>query len=172
MSGQHTPVIIKTGGDGVPGSPEAEVLIESDLMYFTEFVWDPARELWESHSTRSGRIDELSTSDGEQPDPDYTKQPFPQELASAKIEFGPANYLIAREEGDITGHNVVLVIESSGFCFSVKKPGNWKKASAMLPPITNVMFLGGNERLFRHDFTNADWHVGVHFFRGLIPTEG
>ena len=161
-TGQQTPVIIKNG-DGVSGPVEIPVMIYSPIMFFNE-VGDPG-STWEvSQSTLKGRISELSITEGMELAPEDTIQPFPHELAMIRIEYGPVQ-IVLTETGDLTAEDVVMVIESKDVPFNVDKPGMWKEATAMLPPISRVVFLAGNKALVDREFTKQDATICVHFVR-------
>lgn len=159
--GQQTPVIIKNGGDYLP-VPSEQVIIRSDFMYFTE--WVQRENTWESQSTLTGRLHELSILEESERVPKDTLQPFPDELSSVRIECERDQFLGVREAGDTASGDVVLVIESS-VPFNVEKPGDWKYAAAMFPPITGIVMKGGNEKLVERKFDNSIVTFGVHFHR-------
>lgn len=159
--GQQTPVIIKNGGDYLPGPPE-QVTIRSDLMYFTE--WVQRDNIWESQSTLRGRLHELSILKASERIPKDTLQPYPDELSSIRIECERDQFLEVREAGDTAAGDVVLVVESS-VPFSVEKPGDWMYAAAMFPPITSIVMLGGNQKLTEEKFDDLTVTFGIHFHR-------
>ena len=148
-----TPVIVKTGSNGPPGSNKVEVIIDSQYIPFTEFVSEAAKKVWKSHSIRKGRIHKLSIFEGAELK-DNKKQLYPQELASIKIEYGPTYSLDLRELGNTADQDVVLEITSVGAPFKAETPGEWNIATGLFPPPTRVVFRGGNEEIINHEFTN------------------
>lgn len=137
-----TPVIIKTGSNQLP-SGDVEIIINSPNMAFTPFVPEPGGQVWTSQSILTGRIHKLSIVKNPDEKPHDEKQPFPHQLASIRIEYGPTHSIIVRESGNIAVQDVVLVIESMGSRFDIQT--EWNRATAMFPPPTRVVFTRGNE---------------------------
>ena len=162
---QHTPVIIKTGGDGVPGSPDIKVEIDSSMMDFIESETGPT---WvNSQSALQGRVTELTISEGAEP-VDYVipaKQlATTKDLASIRIEYDSVQIRMWESVLPDSKNHVVLNIESD-IPFNVTKPGNWRKAGATFPPITRVVFTSGNEKIEIPDFKVANPTIQVNFDR-------
>ena len=161
---QHTPVIIKNGGDGVPGSPELPVEIESRLMDFIES--EPGPTWVSSQSTLAGRLTELTIREGKKSPVDYAI--VPDEMASIRIEYGSVQIRMWESVVSSSKSIVVLNIESD-IPFNVTNPGKWDKAWATFPPITRVVFMAGNKAIVDRVFTNADPTIYVNFDRTESP---
>ena len=161
---QHTPVIIKNGGDGVPDSSELPVEIESRLMDFIES--EPGPTWMSSQSTLAGRLTELTIREGKKSPVDYAIAPG--EMASIRIEYGTVQIRMWESVVPNSKDVVVLNIESD-IPFNVANPGKWGKAWATLPPITRVVFLAGNESIVDHVFTHPDPTIYVNFDRTGSP---
>ena len=161
---EHTPIIIKTGGDGVPGSSEIPVEIESSMMDFIES--EPGHTWVNSQSALQGRVTELSIDEGTGP-ADYlipAKQlATTTDLASIRIEYGSVQIRMWESVLPNSKNHVVLNIESD-IPFNVTKP-NWRKAGATFPPITRVVFTSGNEKIEIPDFKVANPTIQVNFDR-------
>lgn len=147
-----TPVIIKTGSNkGIP--PEVVVCIESLGMTFTKFVPDPTGEAWVAHSTRSGRISQLIMFENIELKPGTKKQPYPEELASIRIEYGPAQSLVLSETLN-PDKDVVLEIRSEGVSFK-ETTEDWNTATATFLPLSRMVFMGRNELLVNREFIDT-----------------
>lgn len=161
---QHTPVIIKNGGNGVPGSSELPVEIESQLMDFVES--EPGPTWVSSHSSLPGRLTELTIREGTKAPQDYAI--VPDQMASIRIEYGPVQIRMWESVVPTSKDVVVLNIESD-VPFNVTKPGKWDKAWATLPPITRVVFMAGNGSVVDHVFKSADPTIYINFDRTESP---
>lgn len=150
-----TPVIVKTGSNGPPGTNKIEVIIDSESVPFSQFVQESNGKAWRSRSMLKGRINKLSISDTEGKSDD-TEQPYRQELAEITIEYGETQSLILRESGNTDNDDVVLEIQSVGDPFEIETPGPWHKATAWFPPLTRVVFKGGNEVLVDREFEDTN----------------
>lgn len=161
---QHTPVIIKNGGDGVPDSTELPVEIESRLMDFIES--EPGPTWVSSKSTLPGRLTEVTIREGKKPPVDYAI--VPDEMASIRIEYGSVQIRMWESVVPTTTNLVVLNIESD-VPFNVTNPGKWTKAWATLPPITRVVFLAGNKSIVDRVFNQPDPTISINFDRIESP---
>jgi hypothetical protein len=166
---EHTPVIIKTGGDGVPGSTELPVEIESSMMDFIES--EPGPTWVRAQSALPGRITEMSISEGKEPPLDYEipreRLATTKELATLRIDYGSVQIRMWESILPNSKDLVVLNIESD-IPFNVTKPGNWREAGATFPPITRVVFTSGNETKVDHPFTVSNPKIHVNFDRTKI----
>ena len=156
MSGQDpgTPVVIKTGSNGPPGSNKIEIIIDSRYMPFNEFVKEPDKEVWKSQSVFKGRIHKLSILENAETKPEEKKQPYPQELASVTIEYWSKSLVIS-ELGNTADQDVVLEIRSVGAPFEVETAGPWNTARAWLPRPSHVVFKAGEQRLVDRDLDDT-----------------
>jgi hypothetical protein len=161
---QHTPVIIKNGGNGVPGSPELPVEIESQLMDFVES--EPGPTWVSSQSSLPGRLTEVSIREGTESPVDYAIAP--NEMASLRIEYGSVQIRMW-ESVVATSKDVVVLNIESDVPFNVTKPGKWDKAWATLPPITRVVFMAGNRSVVDHVFKSSDPIIYINFDRTDSP---
>ncbi len=161
---QHTPVIIKTGGNGVPGSSELPVEIESPMMDFIES--EPGPTWVTSQSALAGRITELTIREGKKVLVDY--EILPKELATIRIEYGSLQIRMWESVVPTSNDVVVLNIESD-IPFNVTKPGKWDKAWATFPPITRIVFTAGNKTIVNREFKISDPRIDVNFDRIEVP---
>lgn len=157
---QHTPVIIKTGGDGFPGSIGLPVEIESRMMDFIES--EPGPTWVSSRSTLPGRLTELSIREGKKAPVDYPI--VAEEMATIRIEYGSVQIRMWESVVPTSTNVVVLNIESD-IPFNVTKPGKWTKAWAAFPPITRVVVTAGNKSIVDRVFKNSDPTISVNFDR-------
>ena len=148
-----TPVIIKTGSNQL-GATEVEVSIESLGMTFTKFVPERTGEAWVARSTRTGRISKLIMFEHIELKPGDKKQPYPEELASIRIEYGPTQSLVLSETRN-ADQDVVLEIRSEGVSFT-ETTGDWNTATATFPPLSRMVFMGRNELLVNREFIDKE----------------
>ena len=161
---QHTPVIIKTGGDGVPDSPNIRVDIESWMM---DFIGSESSRTWvSSRSTLAGRLTELTIRDGKEPLID--KKILPGEMATIQIEYGSFQIRLWESVVPTSNDIVVLNIESD-IPFNVAEQGKWDKAWATFPPITRVVFTAGNKTIVNHKFKTSDPRLDINYDRTEVP---
>lgn len=156
-SGDHdpgTPVIIKTGSNGPPGSNTVEVIIDSKFIPFSQFLQELNVKAWRSRSMLKGRIVKVSIVSEMKPDEET--QPYREQLASITIEYGPHQTLVLSESGNTADDDVVLEIRSAGDPFNIETPGPWNIAKAWFPPPTRVVFKGGNKVLLDREFTETE----------------
>lgn len=161
---QHTPVIIKNGGDGVPDSSDLPVEIESDLMDFIES--EPGPTWVNSQSTLAGRVTEVTIREGTKPLEDYKIEPG--EMASIRIEYGSVQIRMWESVVPTSKDVVVLNIESD-IPFNVANPGKWGKAWATFPPITRVVFMAGNKSIVDRVFKGSKPKISVNYDRVEAP---
>lgn len=167
---EHTPVIIKTGGDGISGSSELPVEIESSMMDFIES--EPGRTWVRSQSAVPGRITEMSISEGSEPTEDYEipreQLATTKELASLTIEYDSAQIRMWESVLPTSKNLVVLHLESD-IPFNVTNPPNWRKAGATFPAIKSVVFKSGNRTIVNRKFKVANPTINVNFDRTKFP---
>ena len=163
---QHTPVIIKTGDDGVPGSSGVPVEIESPMMDFIES--EPGPTWVSAHSALAGRLTELSVEDGTKGPEDY--KILPNELATIVIQYGSVQIRIWESVVPTSNDVIVLNIESE-IPFNVTKSGKWRKAQATFPPISRVVFTAGNKTIVNRKFKVANPTINVNFDRTKFPVD-
>lgn len=161
---QHTPVIIKTGGDGVPDSPNIRVDIESRMM---DFIGSESSRTWiSSRSSLAGRLTELTIRDGK--DPLIDKKITPGEMATIRIEYGSFQIRLWESVVPTSNDIVVLNIESD-ISFTASKPGKWDTSWAIFPPIKSVLFMAGNKTHVNYTFKHSAPTLEINYDRTEIP---